>query len=262
MVIVPRYHTDMFKLHVHPDTTSWVPRQAQMEALQRFFQGTETDVYLHPRSEANKVLGRHAKPYAFRAFTRGKESHLFVDFTETPESVAWLMAHELCHRMVDQTPTLENAFTEARPKDLEPAGDAFHDVDPEERFCDGIATNLMGYRMDRRWWRQRTPPTQMPAISFGGIDVVASPAKQVFSLTQQHLMRFEEIQPGSFEAISWSNRGRTVYEIRASTYVMTYVMRALERAMKSVPRRAVRITIHPPGKNDSYGYICIEDTMA
>lgn len=165
----PSYHPDVFALHVHPQAQAWIPRPPQMAALRRLFGKTKADVYIYPRSMANQMLGRHAEPYAFRGFTRGTDSYLFVDPTETPDSIAWLMAHELCHRMVADTPTLKAAFHEATPHELDRAGDPFHEIDPEERFCDGIATNLLGYRQDREWWRARTPQGARPATEFGGL---------------------------------------------------------------------------------------------
>ncbi len=165
----PSYHPHVFALHVHPAAKAWAPRPPQMEALRRLFGKTKADVHIYPRSMANQILGRHAAPYAFRGFTRGTDSYLFVDSTETPESIAWLMAHELCHRMVAETPTMKSAFTEAAPHDLDPAGDSFHDIDPEERFCDGIATNLLGYRQDREWWRKRTPGKAQQTTAYGGL---------------------------------------------------------------------------------------------
>jgi len=165
----PSYHPIVFTLDVHPQAKAWVPAPPQMAAMRRLFKDVQATVHIYPRSMANKILGRHAEPYAFRGFTRGTDSYLFVDPTETPRSIAWLMAHELSHRMVADTPTLKAAFTDARPHDVDPAGDHFHDIDPEERFCDGIATNLLGYRQDREWWRARTPKNTSSPVSFGSV---------------------------------------------------------------------------------------------
>ena len=114
-------------------------------------------VHIWPRSMVEQILGRESKPYAFRAFTRGSDSHLFVDATETPKSIAWLTAHELTHQMVDRSPTVSEAFSDARAFDIDPAGDHFHDIDAEERFCDGVSSRLFGFRLDRDWWRERAP---------------------------------------------------------------------------------------------------------
>lgn len=128
-----------------------------MHQLQGFFNDPKLTVHLWPRHMVDRVIGRPTTPYEFRAFTRGDESHVFVDRTETPKSIAWLIAHELCHRMVNSSPTLSMAFDDAKPLALEASGDRFHEIDAEERFCDGIASRLLGYRQDRAWWRRRVP---------------------------------------------------------------------------------------------------------
>ncbi len=145
----------MFELGAHPEAQAWIPKEPELSKLRNFFVDPSMKVKIYPRSMVKQVLGRHAPSYAFRGFTRGDTSHLFVDSTETPKSIAWLMAHELTHQMVGKSPTLTAAFDDAKPLDMEPAGDPFHDVDAEERFCDGIATRLLGYRQDRAWWRRR-----------------------------------------------------------------------------------------------------------
>jgi hypothetical protein len=121
------------------------------------FSDPSMKVYLHPRSHANRVLGKPKPPYAFRAFTRDGVSHIFIDGTETPQSLCWLIGHELTHQVIDKSPTVKAAMADAssRPTGLDPAGDEFHNVDAEERFCDGVATNLVGKRLDRAWWRER-----------------------------------------------------------------------------------------------------------
>lgn len=147
------------QLVVHPEAAPWVPKEPYLRKLQAFFSDEKIPMRVHlwPRRMVDRIIGRATKPYEFRAFTRGEDSHIFVDATETPQSIAWLIAHELCHRMVKSSPTLTAAFEDAKPLDLDPAGDAFHDVDTEERFCDGIATRILGYRQDRAWWRKRVP---------------------------------------------------------------------------------------------------------
>jgi rhodanese-related sulfurtransferase len=143
------------KLVVHPGAEAWRPSQEDLDKLARTFRGVDLDAHLWPRSAVRKVFGRRSKPYAFRAFTRNSTSHLFVDGTETPKSIAWLLAHELCHQQVAKNPDLVEAFDDAQPIDLDPAGDQFHEVDAEERFCDGVATRIYGIRLDRAWWRNR-----------------------------------------------------------------------------------------------------------
>jgi hypothetical protein len=107
---------------------------------------------------AEEIFGEPSEAWAFRAkaFDHG-DSHVLVDATETPESVAWLMAHELSHQVVFQNPKFRAQLDARRPRDLDPASDAFHAVDPQELWCDHQATQIFGRRLDRAWWRRRTP---------------------------------------------------------------------------------------------------------
>ena len=143
----------MFQLVVHPEAQRWVPSEAYLSKLGEYF--PDGKVSLWPRRMTATILGRPTVPYEFRAFTRNGEANVFVDPTETPQSIAWLMAHELCHQIVENSPTINAAFNDAKPVDMKPSSDEFHYVDAEERFCDGIATKLLGYRKDRAWWRKR-----------------------------------------------------------------------------------------------------------
>lgn len=143
-------------LQFHPEARAWKPSEQDLAALQAYFPYQGMVAKILPRRMANEVLGKDLGPYAFRAFTRGPMSYLFVDSTETPKSVAWLLAHELTHQLVARTPTLRRAFSDAASLEGHRAGDCFHRNDPEEKFCDGIATRLIGERLDREWWRART----------------------------------------------------------------------------------------------------------
>ena len=165
----------MFTLTVHPGAEAWTPPPDIMAKLRRAFADVDGAVHIWPRAQVDRVTGRVMGPYAFRGFTRGDVSHLFVDATETPQSISWLMAHELCHHTVHDDPELHAAFNRARPA-LDPASDRFHEIDPHELYCDGIASNLLGFRMDRTWWRKRTPGSKdlgaasaMIAHRYGGL---------------------------------------------------------------------------------------------
>lgn len=143
-----------FELIVHPEARQWTPTESDLRKMRAFFKAGR--IHILPRSLANKTLGKDLPPYAFRAFTRGNDSYVFVDGTETKASISFLIAHELTHRMVHDSPTLMLAFADAR---LPLAGhsDDFHQIDAEERFCDGIAGRLLGTWHDRAWWRGRIP---------------------------------------------------------------------------------------------------------
>jgi hypothetical protein len=158
------------RILVHPEARAWVPTRVDQEKILAYF-GPKIDsgtVRILPRSLANQVLGRELAPYSFRAFTRDGVSNVFVDRTETPQSVAFLIAHELTHQAVDGSPTLEAAFADARmPRDT-PWSDRFHHVDAEERFCDGVAGKLLGTWFDREWWRARTQRAGGRTEAYGG----------------------------------------------------------------------------------------------
>lgn len=145
------------KVFVHREARPWVPSEADLAQIRSFF-GERLpggQIYLWPRRLVDQVYGKPTKPLSFRAFTRAGRSNVFVDPSETDASVAFLMAHELCHQVVDRSPTLSMAFSDAKPAGVDRAGDEFHSVDAEERFCDGIANRLLGTRYDRSWWRRR-----------------------------------------------------------------------------------------------------------
>jgi hypothetical protein len=157
------------QLTVHAGAEAWLPTEAALAALRQRFPGPGFRVTLHPRIHVHQVHGGRTEPWAFRAFTRQGESHVFADGTETPASIAWLIAHELSHQAVLQNPEVRAAVREARPVDSGPQSDAFHRVDPEERIADGVATRLFGERLDRDWWRARTPVAEQARGAHGAV---------------------------------------------------------------------------------------------
>lgn len=146
------------RIYVHPEARPWVPDPNQVAVIRNFFDEKLPNgrAFLWPARLKSEILGRPASARTFRAFTRGSDSHVFVDRSETKPSVAFVLSHELTHQLVDRSPVLSAAFDDARPAGLGHAGDPFHAVDAEERFCDGIAARLFpGTRYDRSWWRRR-----------------------------------------------------------------------------------------------------------
>jgi len=146
----------MLTITVHPEAKAWAPSERILTELRRRFP-VDGIVQVLPRRMVNQVHGQASRPYAFRAFTRGDTSYVFTDGTETPDSVAWVIAHELSHQLVDDHPEVAQMLDASKPQDLNPAGDRFHQVDAEERLADGYATRLVGKRYDRAWWRKRAP---------------------------------------------------------------------------------------------------------
>lgn len=167
---------------VHPGAYRWAPSERDSDKLKRrFFNST---LHIWPRSEASRIVGRDLGPYAFRALTRGDVSHVFVDETETPESIAWLSAHELAHASLAKRDDVRQILELAAPRDAGPHDDLYHRLDPEEVWADGIATNLFGKRLDRSWWRKRTPQGHAFGATPSGGPGSWSPAK-VLNLRRQ-----------------------------------------------------------------------------
>ena len=147
----------MITLRVHPDCEPLRIAPGDMEKMQRYFAGHDMEVRYYPRSLARDVTGIDLPPYSYRAVTRGPISYVFLDDTETPKSVAWITCHELTHQLLRATPQVKRALMDGRPTDAKPWDDRYHRLDPEERLADGVATRLIGQRLDRDWWRARTP---------------------------------------------------------------------------------------------------------
>ena len=98
--------------------------------------------------------------HGFRAYTRGRVVKLFVDPTETRDSVLWLLHHELAHVGVTQTPGLVSSLRRAPRPPGYPNDDDAHESHPEERHANAVADAWMSLRgrpqgLDRRWWRSQ-----------------------------------------------------------------------------------------------------------
>jgi hypothetical protein len=146
------------RVTVHPEVEAWAPDDAMLRTMRLYFPLPNATVHLWPRRMVREVSGRDVGRYDFRAFTRGDESHVFVDDTETRPSVAWIMSHELAHQLLRTKPELHHKLqdgTPAKVRELDRAGDLFHRVDPEEIYCDDVANRVMGREYDRDWWRAR-----------------------------------------------------------------------------------------------------------
>jgi hypothetical protein len=141
---------------IHPDAAAWAPSPVDRQRLADLAPADAISVVLWPRSRAREVVGVEGSDYAFRAVSRGPEVIALVDGTETPASLRWLLAHELGHQQVRQR-GLHAWLQAGAPTKEDPKSDTFHALDPEERWADGLATNTFGERLDRAWWRARTP---------------------------------------------------------------------------------------------------------
>lgn len=146
---------ESFRVLVHPAVEGLAPEPSRLEPLRAAFPYPEVEIRYWPRSMADSVLGKASEPYSFRAFTRGNVVNVFLDPTETHESATWITGHELGHVRVKKTPGLREILREAAPADVDPRSDRYHEVDPEERYADGLATRVLRVRLDRAWWRDR-----------------------------------------------------------------------------------------------------------
>jgi len=137
----------------------------------RVVYGVDTLDYV-PGPEFLADVGRRAAPgttFIFRRRPPGKghgyravaerngKVLLYVDETETKDSVKWLVLHELAHILVTAQPTLaETLRSQPRPSGY-PKDDAAHEAVIEEQVANAYADLLAPVPgLDRRWWRKRT----------------------------------------------------------------------------------------------------------
>ena len=152
-----RPFVDYYNLRVvqGPDTLDYVP-EPEWLAWAGHIAPPGTLAVFTRRPEA--PLG---KKYPYRAVATprpgGTSIRMFVDETETKDSVKWLLLHELAHALVTAQPTLaETLRAEPRPPGY-PHNDEAHEAVFEERLANAFADRLAPVPgLDRRWWRQRT----------------------------------------------------------------------------------------------------------
>lgn len=94
---------------------------------------------------------------------------LLVDETETPDSLRWLLFHELGHIATAHVPMIDRAWDEKNKR----AGrttynwldDDAHESDAEEQFVNELATLYAGASYDRHWWRRRVFAAQRGTLA-------------------------------------------------------------------------------------------------
>jgi hypothetical protein len=133
-----------------------------------FFAFGYVKAYLHQRCNARLVWEMlfpdelYSGDYTFRAFSipNAREIHIFVDCTETPDSVLWIILHELAHVDVD-TSIFATAFRSTRRARNYATSDKVHEANNEEKLAnfvaDSIMENVLGIKggYNRTWWRAR-----------------------------------------------------------------------------------------------------------
>ena len=143
------------------------PKKNHLQAINPLLTRS-VEVFFHPRSEVGKIWkqdhGGKKLPvpkYAFRAYTNGERVRIFSDETETPESLLWLLLHELAHVELARSPFLHRVYRKLpKPKNYM-TSDAAHEAAPEEQFANLVADEwysaIVGHpcTYDRLWWRHR-----------------------------------------------------------------------------------------------------------
>lgn len=165
-------HISMF---CHVDATEWCPNGDVIEMLSKFFT-KEVRVEIYPRYLVNTVWEKdhpcetYSKEYyAFRAYAGKDYCRIFVDETETKDSVLWVMLHELAHIALATSPFLFKGYRHLTPDDYHCSDDA-HERDPEEQMANEIAMSwmdMLGYgkvSYPRHWWRNRTMMNKKASI--------------------------------------------------------------------------------------------------
>lgn len=163
-------------IHHHPDLARYVPARAGLQAVAELLPA-DVVVHLHRRADLGAVWaathdGRQVPvpDGSFRAWANGDTIRLLVDDSETPESVAWLLLHELAHVAVTHSPLLRQAYRHRPKPDDYLVDDDVHEAWPEERLANRVATELMpllGYPRAlraRRWWRSAPSSAALAAM--------------------------------------------------------------------------------------------------
>jgi len=100
----------------------------------------------------------HFKEYAFRAFANGDIITIFDDETEVPDSLFWILLHEVGHVLVTRTTALSEQF---RPMQVNRTRYSDNENGPEEQFANLMADtwykefNGTPNSFHRLWWKQR-----------------------------------------------------------------------------------------------------------
>jgi hypothetical protein len=151
-----------------PGTEPWVPDPATLQRLACLLT-SDVEVEIYPRMSVAPVWAREhggdrsslpTDPYAFRAWSREGRAILFVDDTETKDSILWLLVHELAHLDLPHSRLLRSAYRDRvrHPDYLK--NDQVHEADPEEQLANLVADEVVARLgrpsgLHRLWWRRR-----------------------------------------------------------------------------------------------------------
>jgi hypothetical protein len=162
----PRPHCPALRFTAPLGTQRWAPPPTVLARIACMLRGDVTVELVHRDKLAKLWRETHgAEPlpagrYAFRAWARGSNIHIVVDETETPQSVVWLLLHELAHTEVSRSRMLQHAFRSAPRDPAYMTSDAAHEAAPEEQLANRVADSFarqVGSRpgLHRIWWRRR-----------------------------------------------------------------------------------------------------------
>lgn len=163
----------------HRDLPDWVKPRFESEEVGEWLQKIwahdsntpQVVVHVFSREEANTMVWHNrwhwraseqkpALPYAYRAWADYYNARiiLIVDETETPESIGWILLHELGHIMVKHNDYLESVLAIENKANGNPnahLNDEEHEKCAEELFVNRLATAFVGQDLNRLWWRVR-----------------------------------------------------------------------------------------------------------
>jgi len=174
-----RPFVDYYNLRVvyHPNVYDWMPSPSWLAGVGKMAPpGTVLEFIRRPEQPLGKKY-----PYRAVADPRpgGTEIRMFVDETETPDSVKWLVLHEIAHALVTAQPALaERLRSQPRPAGY-PHDDDAHEAVEEEQIANAFADKHAPVPgLGRRWWRERTrtrgygEATSTTSFPWGGIVLV------------------------------------------------------------------------------------------
>jgi hypothetical protein len=154
-------------VRVHPEAQPWVIPPDRLSRLACML-GRDVTVEYWPRRMVGQIWKRDhggkplpVHPYAFRAYSRGNQSVLFVDDTETPASATWLLLHELAHVDLAGARLVHRAYRSMPHPPGYLTTDEGHEAHPEEQLANATADRIfpqLGYpaqSLNRLWWRRR-----------------------------------------------------------------------------------------------------------
>ena len=177
-VSFPDFRAEPIRVMADPGTEPWVPDAAWWAALSAKVPPGQT-VHIQRRPASNG--------YRYRAVNNGSKTIVYVDDAETPESVKWLLLHEMTHATINRCPAAANIIrSQPKPKNYATSDEAHASVWEEQianACADYLAPSMGTYPgLDRFWWRKRVnnlqPVSQM--VEYGTVSLPSAQAAGAF----------------------------------------------------------------------------------